>query len=80
MGEQRARCDTAIAQARSARDAAIAANRQATAAEEQVNISRKQFEAELADRNETEGPVLALENVIERWPGERFVTATPHDA
>jgi len=66
----------AIAQARSARDAASSARRQADSAEEQVAIMRTQLEADLADRDEAAGPQFALKDATERFPGERYVTAT----
>jgi hypothetical protein len=66
----------AIWQARSAREAANAASRQAAAAEEQVSISRSQLEADMADRDEAEGPAFAIEDAREVYDGEFFVTAT----
>ena len=67
---------TAKDQARSARDAADAASRQAAAAEEQVCVSRRQLEADMAARNEAQGPTYILEEVVDRMRHQRFVTAT----
>ena len=71
-----AQARTAKDQARSARDAADAASRQAAAAEEQVRVSRRQLEADLAARDETEGPTFTLEEVVDHIRDQRFVTAT----
>lgn len=66
----------ALWQARSARDSADSARRAAKAAEEQVGLTRSQFEAYMADRDEASGPDIHVMDAKLVMDGEWFVSAT----
>jgi hypothetical protein len=63
-------------QAKIARDSADSSRRQADAAETAVSISRSQFEADSAARDEAAAPNLVIEDALDLVRNQRYITAT----